>query len=140
VILDIEGANASWADNKLHVAFDVVPEERSHLDFEIGVVQHHGLNLRPDMTIKPFGQRICTHWRVLLAVDDANLPDAAQKGSPSKVHCADMQWSAEVHVRPEIFRQPLWVSLKVGMVDAGDRQYLDGELSTLTPAIVEAAL
>jgi hypothetical protein len=32
------------------------------------------------------------------------------------------------------------VSLKVSMVDAGDREYLNGELSTLTPAIVDAAL
>jgi len=38
VILDIEGASASWSDNKLHVAFDVVPEGRSHLDLKTGEV------------------------------------------------------------------------------------------------------
>lgn|GEM_PF-5535624 len=38
MILDIEGASASWSDNKLHVAFDVVPEGRSHLDLKTGEV------------------------------------------------------------------------------------------------------
>ncbi len=30
MILDIASAKASWSDNKLHVAFDVIPEERFH--------------------------------------------------------------------------------------------------------------
>ena len=38
MILDIEGASASWADNKLHVAFDVVPEGRFHLDLKTGEI------------------------------------------------------------------------------------------------------
>ena len=38
MILDIEGASASWSDNKLHVAFDVVPEGRSHLDLQTGEI------------------------------------------------------------------------------------------------------
>jgi hypothetical protein len=38
VILDIEGASASWSDNKLHAAFDVVPEGRSHLDLKTGEI------------------------------------------------------------------------------------------------------
>lgn len=36
MILDIEGASASWADNKLYVAFDVVPEGRFHLALKTG--------------------------------------------------------------------------------------------------------
>jgi len=38
VILDIAGAKASWSDNKLHVAFDVIPEERFHLDLKTGEI------------------------------------------------------------------------------------------------------
>jgi hypothetical protein len=38
VILDIEGARASWEDNKLHIAFDVIPEWRSHLDLKTGEI------------------------------------------------------------------------------------------------------
>lgn len=38
MILDIVGASASWEDNKLHVAFNVVPEEHSHLDLKTGEV------------------------------------------------------------------------------------------------------
>lgn len=38
MILGIAGASASWADNKLHVAFNVVPEEGSHLDLKTGEV------------------------------------------------------------------------------------------------------
>ena len=38
MIFDIEGASASWTDNKLHVAFDVVPEGRSHLDLTTGEI------------------------------------------------------------------------------------------------------
>jgi hypothetical protein len=43
VILDIEGAGASWADGELHVAFDVVPEGRYHLNLKTGeIFQNHG--------------------------------------------------------------------------------------------------
>jgi hypothetical protein len=38
MILDIVGASASWEDNKLHVAFDVVPEESSHIDLKTGEI------------------------------------------------------------------------------------------------------
>jgi len=38
VILDIAGAHASWSDNKLHVWFDVIPEERFHLDLKTGEI------------------------------------------------------------------------------------------------------
>lgn len=38
MILDIAGANASWSDNKLHVAFDVIPEGRFHLDLKTGEI------------------------------------------------------------------------------------------------------
>lgn len=38
MILDIKGASASWEDNKLHVAFQVVPEGRSHLDLKTGEI------------------------------------------------------------------------------------------------------
>jgi hypothetical protein len=38
MILDIVGASASWNDNKLHVAFDVVPEESSHIDLKTGEI------------------------------------------------------------------------------------------------------
>lgn len=38
MILDIVGAGASWTDNKLHVAFDVVPVERYHLDLKTGEI------------------------------------------------------------------------------------------------------
>ena len=38
MILDIEGASASWSDNKLHVAFDVIPEGRFHLDLKTGEI------------------------------------------------------------------------------------------------------
>jgi hypothetical protein len=42
VILDIESAGASWTDNKLHVAFDVVPEGRSHFDLKTGEIFQSG--------------------------------------------------------------------------------------------------
>ncbi len=38
MILDIVGANASWSDNKFHVAFDVIPEGRFHLDLKTGEI------------------------------------------------------------------------------------------------------
>jgi hypothetical protein len=38
MILDIVGATASWTDNKLHVAFDVVPEDHSHLGLNTGEI------------------------------------------------------------------------------------------------------
>jgi len=38
MILDIVGANASWGDNGLHIAFDVVPEGGAHLDLKTGEV------------------------------------------------------------------------------------------------------
>jgi hypothetical protein len=38
MILDIVGASASWNDNKLHVAFDVVPEESSRIDLKTGEI------------------------------------------------------------------------------------------------------
>ena len=42
MILDIAGASASWADNKLHVAFNVLPEEGSHLDLKTGEIFQGG--------------------------------------------------------------------------------------------------
>lgn len=38
VILEIAGASASWADNKLHVAFRVIPEGHFHLDLKTGEI------------------------------------------------------------------------------------------------------
>jgi len=38
VILDIAGANASCSDNKLHVAYGVIPEGRFHLDQKTGEI------------------------------------------------------------------------------------------------------
>ncbi len=38
MILDIVGASASWENNKFAVAFDVVPEGRSHLDLKTGEI------------------------------------------------------------------------------------------------------
>src|SRR5258705_13553796 len=46
---------------------------------------------------------------------------------------------AEVHVSPEIFGQTLRMSVKVGLIDACDREYLHGEHPTLTPTLFEAA-
>lgn len=42
MILDIKGASASWADNKLHLAFDVVPENHEHLDLKTGEIFQGG--------------------------------------------------------------------------------------------------
>jgi hypothetical protein len=38
MIFDIVGADASWDDNKLRVAFDVVPEDGSHIDLKTGEI------------------------------------------------------------------------------------------------------
>lgn len=38
MILDIVSADASWADNKLSVSFDVVPAENYHLDLTTGEI------------------------------------------------------------------------------------------------------
>jgi hypothetical protein len=42
VILDIKGVSASWTDNKLHLALDVVPEDRAHLDLKTGEIFQDG--------------------------------------------------------------------------------------------------
>lgn len=44
MIIDISGARASWDDNRLHLPFDVVPENRAHLGLEAGeIFQGHDL-------------------------------------------------------------------------------------------------
>ena len=38
MILEIEAAGASWSDGKLSLGFDVVPEDRAHLDLPTGEI------------------------------------------------------------------------------------------------------
>jgi hypothetical protein len=38
MILEIEAAGASWSDGKLSLVFDVVPEDRAHLDLPTGEI------------------------------------------------------------------------------------------------------
>ena len=74
-----------------------------------------------------------------LRLDDAKLPAEAQKGCPSKGHRAYMRRSAEAHVGPEVFGQALRMSVKVGVIDACNREDLHGELAALMPTPIEAA-
>jgi hypothetical protein len=64
MILDIVAAHASWSDNRLSIAFDVVPEALSHLDLKTGEIFQDDTtaNLRKQMD-KTIATQLYVTWK-----------------------------------------------------------------------------
>jgi hypothetical protein len=64
MILDIVGASASWQDNRLSIAFDVVPESLSHLDLKTGEIFQAEATARLHQQIdKKIAAQLYVTWR-----------------------------------------------------------------------------
>jgi hypothetical protein len=76
MILQIEAARASWSNGRLSIAFDVVPEDHSHLDLKTGEIfqnpRYAALRKQED---KRISARLFVTWRERNAAG-ADLPSA----------------------------------------------------------------